>query len=107
MDIGGLGVMFYFLGKKNSLRSDTFFLAEIKHHPQTAVESLQFVGLKTKSFSNCLLSTQSRGWHGDVDDSGSGGRGSENVERQGWRDRALQGRIYGRFSEPLPPLPLS
>lgn len=26
---------------------------------------------------------------------------SENVERQGWRDRALQGRIYGRFSEGL------
>ncbi|PXX92539.1 hypothetical protein DIT71_04935 [Marinobacter vulgaris] len=50
MDIGGLGVVFYFLGKKNSLRSDTFFLAEIKHHPQTAVEPLQFVGLKTKSF---------------------------------------------------------
>jgi len=23
---------------------------------------------------------------------------AENVERQGWRDRALQGRIYGRFS---------
>lgn len=22
---------------------------------------------------------------------------SKTVERQGWRDRALQGRIYGRF----------
>ena len=24
---------------------------------------------------------------------------SENVERQGWRDRALQGSIHGRFSD--------
>ncbi|WP_410331466.1 hypothetical protein [Marinobacter sp.] len=49
MDIGGLGVVFYFLGKKNSLRSDTFFLAEIKHHPQTAVNTLPFVWLKEKA----------------------------------------------------------
>jgi hypothetical protein len=46
--VGGLGVVFYFLGKKNSLRSDTFFLAEIKHHPQTAGNALPFVGKRQK-----------------------------------------------------------
>jgi hypothetical protein len=29
---------------------------------------------------------------------------SKNVERQGWRDRALQGLIYGRFLESSSPI---
>ncbi|MCR8914110.1 hypothetical protein [Marinobacter panjinensis] len=52
MGIGGLGVVVYFLGKKNSLRSDTFFLAEINHHPQTAANTLPFVWLKEKAGSD-------------------------------------------------------